>query len=116
MGNSRHQIHDTDSKMILKPILKEACQKHQVPEGVQAQLIADGIKQFSVFSDGAVIPTGLKYRTVDQFVEQHKRDKPSGVSLTKRTKDVLLEEMARHGRAGNMSAYKECRKKYSECS
>ena len=110
-----YKIHDTDSNMLLKPIIEEACRKHQVAEDVQGKLIAEGIKQFSIFSDGSVMPTGF-YKTVDQFIEKHKSDKPPQSSSTKSSKELLLDEMARHARAGNMSAYRECRKRYSDCS
>jgi hypothetical protein len=113
MDKPRHKIHDTDSKMFLKPMLKEACQKHKVSDDVQAKLIENGVKQFSTFSDGSVIPTGF-YKTVDQYVEKHRHDKSSDRSPAKNTKEQLLAEMGRHAKAGNMTAYRECRAKYTE--
>ena len=115
MDEQKYKIHDTDSKMLLKPILKEACRKHQVPETIHEKLIADGVKLFSIFSDGSVIPT-RGYQSVDQYVEQHRHDVLPEGSPVKSTKEQLLQEMGRHARAGNMSAYRECRKQYSECS
>jgi hypothetical protein len=115
MNKPRYKIHDTDSEMFLKPMLKGACIKHQVSEGVQEKLVADGVKQFAIFSDGSIIPTGF-YKTVDQYVEKHRHDKSLNRSPAKSTKEQLLAEMGRHARAGNMSAYRECRKQYSECS
>ena len=114
MDKPRYKIHNTDSEMSLKPMLKEACKKHQVSEGVQAKLIADGVKLFSIFSDGSVVPTA-GYKTVDDFVQQYRHEKPPQGSSGKTSKQALLEEMTRHSRAGNMSAYRECRKQYSEC-
>lgn len=58
------------------------------------------------------MPTGF-YKTVDQFIEQHRHDKPLRESSVKSTKEVLLTKMAAHAKANNMSAYRECRKQYS---
>ncbi len=115
MKEHKYRIHDTDSEMLLNPMLKEACRKHKVSEGVQEKLVSDGVKQFAIFSDGSIIPTG-GYQSVDQYVEKHRHDKSSDRSPAKSTKEQLLTEMGRHARAGNRSAYKECRKQYSECS
>lgn len=115
LDKPKYKIHETDSNMLLKPILREACQKHKIPEDVQAQLIVEGIKQFSIFSDGSVMPTG-RYNSVEQFIEKQQHNKPQASSPAKSTKDLLLEKLASHATDGNMSAYRACRKQYSDCS
>ena len=114
MNTPNHKIHESDSNMLLHSLFKRACQEHQVLEEVQSQLTADGVKLFSIFSDGSALPTA-GYKTVDDFIQQHRHEKSPQSSSGKTTKQGLLEEMARHSRAGNMSAYRECRKQYSEC-
>ena len=114
MSTAKHKIHESDSNMLLRSLFKKACQEHQIPEEVQPQLTIDGIKLFSIFSDGSVVPTA-GYKTVDNFIQQNKHGKQPQSSSGKTTKQALLEEMSRHSRAGNMSAYRACRKQYSEC-
>ncbi len=115
MNIESYNIHGADSKMILRPILIEACKTHQIPEGVQAGIIENGVKQFAILSDGTVMPTGL-YGTVDQFIEKQKTELTSDGSSETSSKEALLIKMAAHAKANNMSAYKNCRKQYSECS
>lgn len=114
MSTLKHKIHNNDSKMLLKTLLKEACQKHQIAEEVHADLIENGVKKFSIYSDGSIMPTA-GYQTVDDFVEQQKHVQRQETTPEKSTKEELLVEMARYARTANMSAYKECRKQYSEC-
>jgi hypothetical protein len=113
MKEPKHTIHNNDSQMLLNPILKEACLKHKVPEVSQARIISDGVKQFSIYSDGSVMSTGF-YKSVDQYVEQRRNDDQLESPLSKGTKDDLLVEMARYAITGNVSAYRNCRRKYSE--
>ncbi len=115
MNKPAHKIHDGDSHMFLRPILTSACERHQVSDDIHAQLISEGVKQFSIFTDGAVMPTGI-YGSVDHFIEKHKSDEPLEGSVVKSTKDGLLSKMAAHLKAGNKKEYAVCRKQYSECS
>jgi hypothetical protein len=115
MNIESYNIHGADSKMILRPILREACKTHQIPEGVQKKLIENGVKQFAILSDGTVMPTGL-YGTVDQFVQKQKTELTSDGSSETSSKEAMLVKMAAHARANNSSAYRKCRKLYSECS
>lgn len=115
MSTTKYKIHNHDSEMTLKPMLKEACLKHNVSEGAQVELIANGVKQFSIYSDGSVMPTGF-FNSVDQYVEHHKHDRPPTASPSPEiTKEQMLVEMARYARTGNVPLYRKCRKQYSEC-
>ncbi len=114
MNTPKHEIHKSDSEMTLKPMLKEACLKHNVPDNVQAEIIKNGVKHFSVYSDGSIMPKGF-YQTVDEYVEQNRKTVPQIESPGKSTKEELLVEMARYARTGNVASYRKCRKQYSEC-
>ncbi len=114
MTTRKHGIHEADNKMLLQALLKSTCQEHEVPEDTQSQIVTDGVKYFTIISDGSVLPKA-GYRTVEEYVQQHRHDKQQESSSGKTTKETLLEEMDRHSRAGNISAYKICRQKYSAC-
>ena len=115
MNKPVHKIHDGDSHMFLRPILKSVCERHQVADDLQAQLIGEGLKQFSIFTDGTVMPTG-SYANVDHFIQKHKHDKPQEGFSVANTKGGLLTKMAAHLKTGNKKEYAVCRKQYSECS
>ncbi len=108
------KIHESDSNIFLSHMLMGACRNNEIPQEHRTALIDDGLKQFQIFADGSVMPTGM-YSSVDHCVSSRKAKGFKEISSTKLTKkESLLKKLAEYSSAGNMAAFKKCRKQYSE--
>ncbi len=99
-------IHPHDAAMFIRPMLKDACDKHNIPEDSRKSLFENALDKFHLYSDGSVSQkTGGSIDTfVTSYVKNHSMKKAQAMP----DEELRFNKLVELAGEGDMAAYRKC--------